>query len=219
MSDIGCGRGARDRQPSLDSSSIALHARFRQGWPGYSAAGASFASPVDPGAILAQHGPMNWKVLGAIVGGALALGAIHVTINVGWDRFFQGLKARFGAKGQQMVVGFLPVTCHLTCPVVDWTTRHSDSGALFESRRYSEFPTMCEDLTEGTLGAAFLNAPLAIAMVARGVPVQLVSLGHRDGSAIVVPAASEVKEFKDLRGKKILIPSKSSNQQLWLARL
>src|SRR5688572_18954928 len=174
---------------------------------------------VDLRARLAHHGPMKWKVPLLIVGGALVLGALHVTMNVGWGRFTEQMKIRFGGAEQRMVVGFLPVTCHLTCPVVDWTTRHSDSGALFESRKYSEFPTISEDLAEGTLGAAFLNAPLAIAMVARGVPVQLVSLGHRDGSAIVVPAASEVKEFKDLRGKKILIPSKSSNQQLWLARL
>lgn len=78
---------------------------------------------------------------------------------------------------------------------------------------------MCEDLTQGTLSAAFLNAPLAMSMAARGVPVKLVSLGHRDGSAIVVPTNSPAKEFKDLRGKRVLVPSKFSNQQLWLARL
>ena len=162
---------------------------------------------------------MKWKLLGAVVGGALALYALQITISVGWDRWLADMKTTFGAKHQQLVVGFLPVTCHLTCPVVDWTTRHSDSGSLYESRRYSEFPTMCEDLTEGTLSAAFLNAPLAMSMAARGVPVKLVTLGHRDGSGIVVPAASPAKEFADLRGKRILIPSKFSNQQLWVARL
>ena len=162
---------------------------------------------------------MKWKLFGAVIGGALTLYALHISTSSGWDRWLADVKITFGDKHEQMVVGFLPVTCHLTCPVVDWTSRHSDSGSLFESRRYSEFPTMCEDLAEGKLGAAFLNAPLAIALVAKKVPVRLVSLGHRDGSGIVVPAKSEVKEFKDLVGKRVLIPSKFSNQQLWMARL
>ncbi|HTF89835.1 MAG TPA: ABC transporter substrate-binding protein [Planctomycetota bacterium] len=163
---------------------------------------------------------MKWKLLGAVVGGALALYALHITTSTGWGPWVEDVKRTFGGGArEQMIVGFLPVTCHLTCPVVDWTTRHSDSGSLFQSKKYSEFPTMCEDLTEGKLGAAFLNAPLAISLVSKNVNVKLVSLGHRDGSAIVVPAKSEAKEFKDLVGKKILIPSKFSNQQLWMARL
>ncbi len=162
---------------------------------------------------------MKWKPILGVVGGALAIFALHVTVNIGWERWIGDMKVLFGGERRHMIVGFLPVTCHLTCPVVDWTTRHSDSGALYQSKKYSEFPTISEDLTEGTLGAAFLNAPLAIAMVARGVPVKLVSLGHRDGSAIVISAASEVTDVAQLVGKRILIPSKASNQQLWLARL
>ncbi|HUR29758.1 MAG TPA: ABC transporter substrate-binding protein [Planctomycetota bacterium] len=163
---------------------------------------------------------MKWKPIALVAGGALALYALHVSLNVGWDQWVGGVKRTFGGGDrEQMVVGFLPVTCHLTCPVVDWTTRHSGTGSIFQSLRYTEFPTMCEDLTEGKLGAAFLNAPLAISLVSKNVDVKLVSLGHRDGSAIVVPTASTVKQFKELAGKKILIPSKASNQQLWLARL
>lgn len=157
-------------------------------------------------------------VLGVLVA-FLALAAVHIWINVGFDNFARHVKETFGGKRDELVVGFLPVTCHLTCPVVDWTTRHSESGALYSSKRYSDFPTICEDLTQGTLSAAFLNAPLAISLVQKGVPVKFVSLGHRDGSALVVPAKSDVTEFKQLKGKKILIPSKFSNQQLWLARL
>lgn len=164
-------------------------------------------------------GSMKWRLFSAVLGGALALYVLHVSLSTGWERWLTDVKTSFGGKHEQMIVGFLPVTCHLTCPVVDWTTRHSDSGSLFQSQRYSEFPTMCEDLAAGKLGAAFLNVPLAISMVNKKIPVKLVSLGHRDGSAIVVPIKSEVKEFKELKGKRILIPSKFSNQQLWLARI
>lgn len=162
---------------------------------------------------------MKWKLVLGVLGGALALYAAHVSVNVGWDRWTRDVKGLLGGEERQFTVGFLPVTCHLTCPVVDWTTRHSDSGALYQSKRYTEFPTMCEDLLEGTLDAAFLNAPLAIQMGLKGYAVKLVSLGHRDGSAIVVPANSPAQQFTDLKGKRILIPSKASNQQLWLARL
>jgi NitT/TauT family transport system substrate-binding protein len=90
---------------------------------------------------------------------------------------------------------------------------------LFESKRYSDFATASEDLNKGTLGAAFLNAPLAISLKQKGLPVRIVSLGHRDGTTIMVPTNSAVTHFTQLRGKKMLIPSKFSNQQLWLARL
>lgn len=161
----------------------------------------------------------RWKVLAGVVAGLAALYALQISVGVGWERWIADLRKSFGAEPKQLVVGFLPVTCHLTCPVVDWTTRHAESGALFESKRYSEFPTMCEDLAGGTLNAAFLNAPMAMSLAARGLPIRLVSLGHRDGSAIVVPTASTAQNFADLRGKRVLVPSKSSNQQLWLARL
>ena len=48
-----------------------------------------------------------------ILGGAaalLALGAMHVWINVGVDNFTRDLGALFGAKRGQLQVGFLPVT-------------------------------------------------------------------------------------------------------------
>ncbi|MBI5433681.1 MAG: ABC transporter substrate-binding protein [Planctomycetes bacterium] len=162
---------------------------------------------------------MKGKLLLGIFGSVLALGVAHIYINVGFDKFAADVKGMFAEKREELIVGFLPVTCHLTCPVVDWTTRHSESGSMYKSKRYSDFPTLCEDLTQGTLTAAFLNAPLAISLAEKGVPVKFVTLGHRDGSAIVVPTASEVQDFPGLVGKKILIPSKFSNQQLWLARL
>lgn len=160
---------------------------------------------------------------GKILAGAAAFYAVvavaHVGINIGFDEFGDDLRVFFGLERPTLRVGFLPVTCHLTCPVVDWTTTHSPSGALFESKRYSDFATASEDLNKGTLGCAFLNMPLAISLRMKGLPIKIVSLGHRDGSAIVVPTNSPIARFAQLRGKKVLIPSKFSNQQLWLYRL
>lgn len=102
---------------------------------------------------------------------------------------------------------------------MDWTTSHSDSGALFQSKRYSDFPTLSEDLGTGTLGASFILAPLAMSLKQRGMPIRIVYLGHRDGTAFMVGSDSGITNVRQLRGKRILVPSKYSNQYLWLGRL
>lgn len=102
---------------------------------------------------------------------------------------------------------------------MDWTTSHSEQGALFQSKRYTDWPTLSEDLNTGTLGAAFILAPMAMSLKQRGVPIRIVYLGHRDGTAMMVGADSDIEEVRDLRGKKILVPSKYANQYIWLARM
>jgi NitT/TauT family transport system substrate-binding protein len=42
---------------------------------------------------------------------------------------------------EKLVVGFLPVTCHLTCPVTDFATKTS-AGTRFESQLFLDFPSM-----------------------------------------------------------------------------
>jgi NitT/TauT family transport system substrate-binding protein len=64
--------------------------------------------------------------------------------------------------------------------------------------------------------AAFMVAPMAIALRAQGVPVRIVYLGHRYGSAFVVPRHSSVRDFGDLRGHTVAIPSRFSNERLVL---
>ena len=60
---------------------------------------------------------------------------------------------------------------------------------------------------------------MAMSLKQRGVPVRIVYLGHRDGTAMMVPKDSQASSIRDLRGKKVLVPSRYSNQYLWLARM
>ena len=53
----------------------------------------------------------------------------------------------------------------------------------------------------------------------RGEPLRIVYLGHRDGTAMMVRADSDIESMRGLRGKRIMVPSRYSNQYLWLARL
>ncbi len=123
-----------------------------------------------------------------------------------------------GETRQKLDVGFLPVTCHLTCPVTDYATRTS-VATRFDSQRYADFPTVVESIKSGRLEATFLLAPLAMKLREQNVPVKIVYLGHRDGSTVMVHKDSLAKSLRDLRGKTFAIPSKYSNQNLVIHKL
>ena len=80
---------------------------------------------------------------------------------------------------QTLAVGFLPVTCHLTCPVTDYASKTSRS-TRFESQRFTDFPTVVETVKSGRLDATFMIAPLAMKLWEQGVKIRIAYLGHRD---------------------------------------
>ena len=118
----------------------------------------------------------------------------------------------------ELKVGFLPVTCHLTCPVTDYATRTS-AATRFESQRFTDFPTVVESIKSGRLDATFMIAPLAMKLREQGVPVKICYLGHRDGSTVIVRKDLPAQSLKDLKGKVFAIPSKYSNQYLVIRKL
>lgn len=117
-----------------------------------------------------------------------------------------------------LAVGFLPVTCHLTCPVTDFATRTS-STTRFLSQRFTDFPTIVESMKGGRLEASFMIAPLAMKLREQGMPVKILYLGHRDGSTVMVRQDLPAKDLRDLRGKTFAVPSKYSNQYLVIHKL
>lgn len=123
------------------------------------------------------------------------------------------------AEAASLDVGFLPVTCHLTCPVTDYATKSTTTGTRFNSQRFTEFPTVIEAIKARKLDATFMLAPLAMVLREQGVPVKIVYLGHRDGSTVIVPKDSPAKSLRDLRGKTFARPSKYSNQYLVITKL
>jgi NitT/TauT family transport system substrate-binding protein len=119
---------------------------------------------------------------------------------------------------ETLAVGFLPVTCHLTCPVTDYATK-SSRATRFESQRFTDFPTVVETLKSGRLDATFMIAPLAMKLREQGVKVKIAYLGHRDGSTVIVRKDLPAKSLKDLKGLTFAIPSKYSNQNLVIRKL
>ena len=59
---------------------------------------------------------------------------------------------------------------------------------------------------------------MAIALREQGVPIKIVYLGHRDGSAVMVHKDSHIYRMEDFRGKRIAVPNRFSNQRLLIFR-
>src|SRR3954447_7765898 len=83
---------------------------------------------------------------------------------------------------------------------------------------FQGFPEIKEALIANRMQAGFLVAPLAIALKSQGVPIKIVYLGHRYGSAFVVHKDGPIKTFGDVRGKVIAIPSRFSDERLIVFR-
>jgi NitT/TauT family transport system substrate-binding protein len=160
--------------------------------------------------------PLAFSVLALVLTPAL-LGILRLQP---WRRPGRGSAAVSAAQAprNELTVGFLPVTCHLTCPVTDFATRTSTS-TRFISQRFTDFPTIVESIRGGRLRASFMIAPLAMKLREQGVPVKVVYLGHRDGSTVIVRRDLPVTDLRDLRERRFAIPSRYSNQYLVIRRL
>jgi NitT/TauT family transport system substrate-binding protein len=120
---------------------------------------------------------------------------------------------------RELTVGFLPVTCHLTCPVTDFASKTTQTNTNFNSRVFSDFPTVVSALEAKQIQATFMIVPLAMKLREQGVPVKICYLGHRDGSEIIVGKFSKIRSLSDLKGKKVAIPSPFSNQNFVMHKL
>ena len=98
--------------------------------------------------------------------------------------------------------------------MTDYISAYSQAGHLFIPRLFQGFPEIKEALMSNKMQAAFMVAPMAIALRAQGVPIKIVYLGHRYGSAVVVRKDGPVKTFADLKGKVVAIPSRFSDERL-----
>jgi NitT/TauT family transport system substrate-binding protein len=120
---------------------------------------------------------------------------------------------------QQLTVAFIPVTCHLTCPVTDYASKTSTTGTEFDAMRFGEFPSIVEALKTKKLLAGFVTVPLAMKMREQGAPIRICCLGHRDGSQLTIRKEDPAKTLRDMRGKTIAIPSPFSNENFLINKM
>ena len=111
-------------------------------------------------------------------------------------------------------VGFLPVTCHLTCPVTDFINKQVAGKSTFDPVRFQGWPELKEAYLSGYTPATFILAPMAIALREQGVPIKIVYLGHREGGDVMVHKDSGIFTTQDLRGKTVAVPGRYANHRL-----
>lgn len=158
---------------------------------------------------------LKTKMLLGVFGWLVLITAMHGYLNVNWPAVLNDYRPLAERK---ITVAYLPATCQLTCPVTDYISKYSQNGELFLPRLFQGFPEMKEALISNKVQAAFIVAPMAIALRAQGVPIKVVYLGHRYGSAVVVRKGGPIKTVADLRGRTIAIPSRFSDERLLLFR-
>jgi NitT/TauT family transport system substrate-binding protein len=129
-------------------------------------------------------------------------------------------------EGEPLIVGGLPVTCNLTLPVACVAKAAANRAAApgsprfaYNYRKFSGWPEIKESLMAGRIQAAYMLAPLVMDLSDKGIPVKIVSLGHRSGAVIMVRTDSGVEHFRQLEGKRIAIPSRFAVDLLFLRKM
>ncbi|HZE99341.1 MAG TPA: ABC transporter substrate-binding protein [Planctomycetota bacterium] len=138
--------------------------------------------------------------------------ALHTALNLNLFRSSRKSEKTFK-------VGFLPVTCHLTCPVNHYIQKHLKGEGGFEPIRFNGWPELKEAFLSQYTEATFILAPMAMKLREEGIPIKIVYLGHRDGTALMVHKESGIFRIEDLRGKKVAVPNRFSNQRLLLFKV
>lgn len=113
-------------------------------------------------------------------------------------------------------IGYLPITDHLLMIAAE---REQFKNVGIQPVRFSSWPEIAEALKAGALDGAFLLTPIGLTLRQKGVPVKVVLLGHRNGSAITVKNSGEINRIEDLRGKTIAIPSPFSTHNILLRKI
>jgi len=156
---------------------------------------------------------MRQTVFLGSLGWVASISLLHGIMNLGMlDR----ASGRLGLDASPFRVGFIPVTCHLTCPVTNFINEKMTGDGIFDPIRFNGWPELKETFLANDLEATFILAPLAMSLREQGVPIKIVYLGHRDGTTMMVHKDSKIFRIENLRGCKIAIPNRFSNQSLIL---
>ena len=150
----------------------------------------------------------------------LLQGALAAALSLGT------LSCSRGKPDEPFEVGGLPVTCNLTLPVACAAKAVGNRAVAagvprfdYAYVKYSGWPEIKESLMAGRIQAAYMLAPLVMDLSDKGIPVKIVSLGHRSGAVIMVRSDSPYQHFRQLAGRRIAIPSRFAVDFLFLRKM
>ncbi len=99
---------------------------------------------------------MQRTVLLGLAGWLIAISLLHGGLNLG---LFDRSARRERRDEAPFRVGFIPVTCHLTCPVTHFINEQLMGDGIFEPIRFSGWPELKETFLANDLEATFILAP------------------------------------------------------------
>jgi hypothetical protein len=79
----------------------------------------------------------SWRTLLAVLVWVASVTGLHLWLNVDWSAV---MNDRLPPARRRLNVAYIPVTCHLACPVTDYISRHAPAGNLFIPRMFQGFP-------------------------------------------------------------------------------
>ena len=113
-------------------------------------------------------------------------------------------------------IGYLPLSDHLLMIAAE---REQFRNVEIKPVKFSSWPEIAEALKNGAIDGAFLLTPIGLTLRQKGVPVKVVLLGHRNGSALTVRNNIGINRVEDLKGKILAVPSPFSTHNILLRKL
>ena len=121
-----------------------------------------------------------------------------------------------GGNKVRLKIGYLPITDHL---LMIAAAREQFKTVAIEPVKFSSWPEIAEALKAGAIDGGFLLTPIGLTLRKKGAPIQVVLLGHRNGSVITVKNNDGIERIEDLKGKTIAIPSPFSTHNILLRKV
>lgn len=126
------------------------------------------------------------------------------------------------AKKISIKVGHLKITDHLILGVTkDKLDKNEEDFSYLnlETKAYSGWNPLAEDLRSGALDAACILAPIAMELYHSKKKHKLIIQTHKSGSVIIKNKRANINSIEDFKGKTVLIPHYLSVHHLLFDRL
>ncbi len=118
--------------------------------------------------------------------------------------------------GEAARIGYMPVVSNLSVPIMAEAASLNKVPQL-EPIKFSSFADMADALRHGQLDAAFMIAPLAIALRQQGVDIKICYIGNRHESTMVV--RKDIVNIRELAGRSVAVPLRYSGHYILLREL
>lgn len=112
-------------------------------------------------------------------------------------------------------VGYLPISDHILAMVSHCINR---SHLKIRPKKFLSWSSLAASLENGLLDAAFVMAPIAMALRNKGVPIVYIMDGHHDGSAITMRKGIDLGRFR-MSVKRVGLPYAISTHSILFADL